>query len=395
MSFTYGFYNAVNHDRVYDARQLTAIFDGIINDGVYESQGERFMVRPASQGMGVTVASGRAWFDHTWNYNDSLLPLTIAMSDVLLNRIDAIVLETNTSTSVRANSIKVITGIPAETPSKPSMTRSEYINQYPLAYVSVPANTSTVDAANIENAVGTSACPYVTGLLQVISIDNLVAQWQAQWENYFRDLKSWTNTEKANFVAWEGATKEEFTAWIIGQEAEFLAWKRGFKADAASWESDFEADAVAWRTRERARWEEWFRNIQYVLDGDAAGHLQNEIDVLDETLHRDMNTFEEEVEADVNDFKTAIDERTFLTIYSMCNAHTEFDVDQATGRITEIRSSNSDLSATSTVTFEKEDNIETVTEEVSYNGETYTHTAVYDRENEEVTETYTKGGNNT
>lgn len=306
MSFTYGFYNAVNHDRVYDARQLAAIFDGIINDGVYESQGERFMVRPASQGMGVTVAPGRAWFDHTWNYNDSLLPLNIAMSDVLLNRIDAIVLETNTSTSVRANSIKVITGIPAETPSKPSMTRSEYINQYPLAYISVPANTSVVDAANIENAVGTSACPYVTGLLQVISIDNLVAQWQAQWENYFRDLKSWTNTEKANFVAWEGATKEEFTAWILGQEAEFLAWKRGFKADAAAWEADFEADAAAWRTRERARWEEWFRNIQYVLDGDAAGHLQVEIDNLDIDLHRDMSELDSDVRETMNEVDTQL-----------------------------------------------------------------------------------------
>ena len=35
MAFSYGFYNAVDHDRRYDAVQMSQIFDGIISDVVY------------------------------------------------------------------------------------------------------------------------------------------------------------------------------------------------------------------------------------------------------------------------------------------------------------------------------------------------------------------------
>ena len=34
MSVTYGFYNSLNGDRRYDANQMSAIFDGLIIDGV-------------------------------------------------------------------------------------------------------------------------------------------------------------------------------------------------------------------------------------------------------------------------------------------------------------------------------------------------------------------------
>lgn len=70
MSVSYGFYNSMNGDRKYDATQMSSIFDGIINDGIYETIGDRFVVR-TSGGMNVVVGTGRAWFNHTWTLNDS------------------------------------------------------------------------------------------------------------------------------------------------------------------------------------------------------------------------------------------------------------------------------------------------------------------------------------
>ena len=48
MSLTFGFYNSLNNDRSYDAVDISRIFDGIINDGVYLSIGEKFAVKAAT-----------------------------------------------------------------------------------------------------------------------------------------------------------------------------------------------------------------------------------------------------------------------------------------------------------------------------------------------------------
>lgn len=90
MSVTYGFYNSKNKDRRYDAIQMSSIFDGIIRDGILQHVGTAMMVKE-STGMMVNVGIGRAWFNHTWTLNDALLPLTVPQSEVILNRIDAVI----------------------------------------------------------------------------------------------------------------------------------------------------------------------------------------------------------------------------------------------------------------------------------------------------------------
>ena len=37
MSVTSGFYNGLSHDRKYNAVQMSSLFDGIINDGIFQS----------------------------------------------------------------------------------------------------------------------------------------------------------------------------------------------------------------------------------------------------------------------------------------------------------------------------------------------------------------------
>ena len=70
MAVTYGFYDSLNHDRLYNAQQMSAIFDGVINDGVFMSVGNQFHT-VAGTGMQAIVTSGRAWLDSTWTLNDA------------------------------------------------------------------------------------------------------------------------------------------------------------------------------------------------------------------------------------------------------------------------------------------------------------------------------------
>lgn len=194
MALTYGFYNSRNGDRKYNAMTMSAIFDGIINDGVFQSIGTCFKPVP-STGLSVNVGIGRAWFDHTWTYNDSPMNLTFTQSDMINARIDAIVLEVNSEDSVRANSIKVIIGTPAASPQKPELTTSATVNQYPIAYVTIPANATSIIDDNIEYVVGQSPCPFVTAILETVDITDLITQWKSQFQ-------TWMNNEKDDFDAW-------------------------------------------------------------------------------------------------------------------------------------------------------------------------------------------------
>lgn len=189
MAFTCGFFNSENGDRKYNAEQMSAIFDGIIADGVFTTIGDHLAVS-AGTGMQVLVGTGKAWFDHTWNVNDAAYPLAIAASDVTLSRIDAIVLETNHSDSVRLNKLRVVQGTVASSPAKPTLTNSEKVHQHPLAWVTVAPGVTQIAASAIENAVGTSACPFVTGVIETTAIDDLFNQWNGEFDEWFDNLKA-------------------------------------------------------------------------------------------------------------------------------------------------------------------------------------------------------------
>lgn len=175
MSVTSGFFNSLNGDRRYNAEQMSSIFDGIINDGIFANIGTAFRVRADTENT-ITVGIGRAWFNSTWLLNDAVLPLTADVSEILLNRIDAVVIEINHSESVREGSIKIVKGTPASNPNSPTMIYTSEVHQYPLAYIYRAAGSSSIVQANITNMIGTGSCPYITTILQVTDIDNIMSQ---------------------------------------------------------------------------------------------------------------------------------------------------------------------------------------------------------------------------
>ena len=194
MSVTSGFFDSINGDRKYNAEQMSSIFDGIVTDGVFQNIGEAFRVQSVSN-LDITIGIGRSWFKHTWVYNDSILRLTLPPANVLLDRIDAVVIEVNHEQGVRAGSIKIIQGTPSRTPIRPTMAREVLVQQYPLCYIFRAPNSQAITQANITNAVGTSECPYITGILQTQNIDNIVAQWTAQFNE-------WNATKRSEFIEW-------------------------------------------------------------------------------------------------------------------------------------------------------------------------------------------------
>ena len=195
MSLTYGFYNSLNGDRKYDAEQMGSIFDGIINDGIYQTIGDAMTVK-ASSGMSVNVSPGRAWFNHTWTVIDALYPVTLSAAPVGKSRYDAVILQINKGVIGRANTIEVIEGATAVEPAKPTVAHDEAskIYRYPLAYIYVGASVTAITQTNITNAVGESATPFVSGVLEHIDTGTLTTQWAAEFEEMITAKEANFNT---------------------------------------------------------------------------------------------------------------------------------------------------------------------------------------------------------
>jgi len=255
MSVSSGFFNSLNGDRKYNAAQMSAIFDGLIIDGVFASIGTAFAVKAAG-GLTVNVGIGKAWFDHTWTVNDSILPMTAPEAEVLLDRIDAVVLEVNGMESVRNNTIKFVKGNPSSAPSRPTLTNEGNVHQYPLCYIYRKYGTAVINQADITPMVGTESTPFVTGILQTISLDELLGKWQDELDRF-------TN-----------ARSKEVDDWIAQEESDFTAWFNKMKADLQQEQTVLDQ----WIASEQADFLAWYNQMKDQLSGDVAGNLQLEID---------------------------------------------------------------------------------------------------------------------
>ena len=190
MSVTSGFFNSLNRDRRYNAQQFSSLFDGIINDGVFANIGVAFAITVDS-GVTINIGVGKAWFNSAWVYNDALLPKTLEGSEVVLDRIDAVVIEIDHNESVRLGDIKIVKGTPSSDPKRPVMANETNKHQHPLAYIYRKAGSTAITQADITNMVGTSECPYITGILQVQNIDNIVAKRGALFMIDLKILNVW------------------------------------------------------------------------------------------------------------------------------------------------------------------------------------------------------------
>ena len=255
MSVSSGFFNSLNGDRKYNAAQMSAIFDGLIIDGVFASIGTAFAVKAAG-GLTVNVGIGKAWFDHTWTVNDSILPMTAPEAEVLLDRIDAVLLEVNETESVRENTIKFVKGNPSSAPSRPTLTNEGNVHQYPLCYIYRKYGTAVINQADITPMVGTESTPFVTGILQTISLDELLGKWQDELDR-FTDARS-----------------QEVDDWIAKEESDFTTWFDKMKADLQQEQTVLDQ----WIASEQADFLAWYNQMKDQLSGDVAGNLQLEID---------------------------------------------------------------------------------------------------------------------
>lgn len=194
MAISYGFFNSVNGDRTYNADDISNYFLKLITNGVFATPSNAMQVQENS-GMTVQVSAGWGFINCKWINNDAPYLLTLDAPDLVLNRIDRIVLRLDTSTAARSITIAIKKGTAGTTPNPPALTRANSVYELSLAQVYVSANASGITQANITDERGnTSVCGYVTGLIDQIDTTNLFAQYNSAFNSWFSEIKQTLTT---------------------------------------------------------------------------------------------------------------------------------------------------------------------------------------------------------
>ena len=208
MAITYGFFNSLDGDRMYNADQMSKYFKGLVSDGVYEGVGGALQVI-AGSGMNVNVKTGRAIIDCKWLDSDAVTTLAISAAHVTLNRYTAVIVRLDMTN--RLMTITTKDGTPATTPTRPTMTNSETIKEICLAYVYVAAGATSITQQNITDMRASSSCGWVTGLIQQVDTSELFLQWQDAYATYYE-------TMTANFEAWFATLTQQLNVNTYIQE---------------------------------------------------------------------------------------------------------------------------------------------------------------------------------
>lgn len=246
MAETSGFFDAHivgdEYDRVYLAESFAKYFASFVGNGVFGGKLNTLMVTAMDvDSMKVVVKSGQAWINGYWYENSSDKQLTISTADGVLNRIDAIVVR---YTTVDRNIETVVKrGVPAASPSAPTMTRNADVWELCLAQVRVGAGAIKIVSSNItDTRMNTSLCGQVTGAVQQIDtsaygaqLNRFIERYMAKAEQDYQDkylatledLKGRARAAYDEFVVWLASLKNNTN----NQVAIFLAWLSEYKSN--------------------------------------------------------------------------------------------------------------------------------------------------------------------
>ena len=218
MAIEYGFFHSVGGDRKYNADDISNYFDGLVSNGVFESVGDRLAVT-AGEGLTVNVGTGRALIDCRWLKNDATYTISLSPADVQLSRYDAIVVKLDLT--ARTMSIEVIEGSPSTLPLVPMVQNTETVKYLTLARVRVNAGVTTISASQITDQRGSTACPWVTGIVKQVDTADLFLQYQTAYSEMMEQTEEWQAARQAEFESWYTTLTDTLTVSTSLHKYEF------------------------------------------------------------------------------------------------------------------------------------------------------------------------------
>ena len=215
---TYDEHDNPIYDRAVSSQPLRKLIKELFTTGVMPNPSTNLQVSAGSDGMTVQIAAGFAVIDGGLCRETETRTLEVTAADNTYDRIDTVVLRWNENVDVRNADLYVIAGTPAVNPVRPTLQRNNSIYEIGLADVFITKRVATITNDKItDTRYEAERCGIVSSISK-FDTTTLYQQIQA-------DLAGFKSTEQANFLT-------------------------------------------------------WYESIKNILDKNAAGHLQNEIDAI-------------------------------------------------------------------------------------------------------------------
>ena len=180
---------------VYD-RAITAEMERSFNklrytNGVFSSVGSGLAVS-ANNNMTVTVGTGGAHIEGAMYVNTAPLSLTVEAANASLNRIDRVVLQFNTSVSVRSVRALIRTGTAATNPVAPELRQESNLFEIALADIYVKKGATGISQSAItDQRLNSALCGFVVAAVPS-SVDTT-----GLFDQYQTALDEWLDTVAA------------------------------------------------------------------------------------------------------------------------------------------------------------------------------------------------------
>lgn len=178
-------------DRSYTAADLQSIMQIFFSNGVFMNSDDALQVT-AGAGMTVNVAPGRGMINGTSSLEDSTRALAITAASSQ-DRIDTVVLRWNANLEGRNIDLYVVAGIAADSPVRPTLTRTETIYELGLADIFIPKNTAGITNERItDTRLETARCG-IAAPFMTIDTTTFYNQINAALDKQVGELQQQTN----------------------------------------------------------------------------------------------------------------------------------------------------------------------------------------------------------
>lgn len=199
------FYNAIKtddtYDRLYNDEDFCSYLNKVISNGIFPSPSTNFNVS-TNNNMTVSVAPGDAWLEGHKVTSDAIETLIFDAADPIFNRIDRVVLYTDSDTQ-RAAGLRILKGTAASNPVPPELTRTDDIFELCLANVTIAKGATAITAADIfDTRPDSEVCGWVAGLIQQVDVSTLYAQWSSMYRDLYSRMENWQEEMKGQFDDW-------------------------------------------------------------------------------------------------------------------------------------------------------------------------------------------------
>lgn len=271
------------YDRAISSKPLKSLISKLFTTGIMPNPSNNLLVE-AGEGMTVVVNPGFAIIEGGLKLETESTTLAVQAASENYSRIDSVILRWDENDDVRTCNFYVLQGTPSQTPVRPTLVREGSIYDIALCDIIIPANSTQITNERItDTRYEASRCGVVSSISE---FDTTFIYNQIQ-----ADLTNFQTNAEADFSTWTSEQQIAYETFIQDTEIEFGSWE------------DTQKQAFL----------DWFATIQDILDGDTAGHLQNEIDALDEratTLESTVSGYDTRIDAvenTVSGYDTRID----------------------------------------------------------------------------------------